>query len=283
MGTSTKLPGPVGGSWSASKSALTRSLTKIERTVPAPVQATTASSSQGGGASTAAGETALGQSERWRDVEAPRHGEAFLQALESELRADVDAFSLVETSSHAGDRLVGSLETLGRDGPSALGPLTGATAEERVELFLARFVAQTAGEGGALADAVARRAATHAAEVLLDKHAVLRHEVETGTKTARASISDGLFCEIYRLFFADMVTQFLTAVIAGKISLAVPVLPILDPAGHIADWLAEKVVAMIPTPCDEKQSGDGRSAVELGRELAQEALLRAVGIEDGNA
>ncbi|WAL64724.1 hypothetical protein ORV05_27750 [Amycolatopsis cynarae] len=216
-------------------------------------------------------------------MEAARHASAFLAALESELRADTAAFGLVETGRKVGGGLVDVVEALSREGPVALGPLAGTTADERAELFVSRFVARTAGQGGVLTDAVARRAAAQAAETLLTKHPVLRHAVETGTDAAATPIEDGLFCEIYRLFFADLVTGFLATVIAGKITLMVPVLPVLDPAGKIVNWLAGKVVEMVPTPCQEKEKrDDGLSVVDLGRELARDAILRAFGIDGGN-
>lgn len=279
MGTSTKLPGPVGGSWRAARATLTRSLIEVERVVTDGTASVRNGEASAGGA--AAG--VPGPAERWQAVEAARHGSAFLAALESELRADAAAFGLVETSRQVGAGLINVLEALSLDGPVALGPLVGATADERAELFVRRFVARTAGQGGVLTDAVARRAASQSAETLLTAHPVLRHAVETGTDAGGTPIGDGLFCEIYRLFFADLVTGFLTTVIAGKITL-MQVLPVLDPAGEIANWLAGKVVEMIPTPCHEKEErDDGSSVADLGRELARDAILRAFGIEGGNA
>ncbi|PXY17877.1 hypothetical protein BAY59_35405 [Prauserella coralliicola] len=217
--------------------------------------------------------------EQWREQELARHGEAFLEALGSELRADPAAFGLVETSWRAGSRLIDLLEGLGGEGTSALGPLRGTTAEERVDLFVSRFVRRIGGEGGLLTDAVARRAAAHAAEMLLSKHPVLRHAVETDADTVEISIGSDLFCAVYQIFFADLVKEFLAAVIAGKITLMVPILPVLDPAGEITNWLAGQMVHMIPTPCQEKgESDDERSVVELGRHLASDAVLRAFGI-----
>lgn len=84
---------------------------------------------------------------------------------------------------------------------------------------------------------------------------------------------------IYRLFFAEAVTGFLQSVIAAKITLMVPVLPAVDPAGHIADWIAKEITSIIPTPCQERDKhGAGPSLADLGRSLVEEAVERALGI-----
>jgi hypothetical protein len=121
-----------------------------------------------------------------------------------------------------------------------------------------------------------RRAAAQTAGELLDRSPSLRRAVETGDRSA-GPLGEGIFCEIYRIFFADAVTGFFKAVITAKIMLMVPVLAVVDPAGLIADWIAKKVTSVIPTPCETKQDG-GESLADLGRGLIKETVERALGI-----
>ncbi|MCX4437850.1 hypothetical protein [Streptomyces mirabilis] len=53
------------------------------------------------------------------------------------------------------------------------------------------------------------------------------------------------------MFFADLVGEFLRSVVAEHVKLAVPVLAAVDAEGRIADWVAEKVVDLVPNPCEE--------------------------------
>ncbi|MCP2254371.1 hypothetical protein LY13_003140 [Prauserella aidingensis] len=63
----------------------------------------------------------------------------------------------------------------------------------------------------------------------------MRHAVETGKAQPNTGWSGALFCEIYRLFFADLVTDFLTATIAGHLTATVPILTVVDPTETIAE------------------------------------------------
>ncbi|GAA1547294.1 hypothetical protein GCM10009741_58640 [Kribbella lupini] len=65
-------------------------------------------------------------------------------------------------------------------------------------------------------------------------------------------MDDELFCELYRLFFADAITGFLAGVIAAKMSVLLPGLALIDPAGQLTRYLAEKIAEAMPTPCEEK-------------------------------
>ncbi|KOU07187.1 hypothetical protein ADK88_11865 [Streptomyces sp. NRRL F-2295] len=65
--------------------------------------------------------------------------------------------------------------------------------------------------------------------------------------------SGDLLCLIYQWFFADVVAEFLRGVIAEKIKLVVPVLPVADPEDHVADWVAEQVLHLVPNPCEEAE------------------------------
>src|SRR5262249_35167075 len=106
--------------------------------------------------------------------------------------------------------------------------------------------------------------------------------VETDSQDA-VRIDDNLFCMIYRLFFADAVTGFLQSVIAAKITLMVPALPAVDPAGQITDWIAEQITSAVPTPCQERtEHRSGPSLADLGRSLIKDAVKRALGIPTGD-
>jgi hypothetical protein len=64
------------------------------------------------------------------------------------------------------------------------------------------------------------------------------------------------------------VSEFLQSVIAEKVRLVVPVLPVIDPGDHIADWAADKVLSLVPSPCEE------------AAELVEEAKFAESVIED---
>jgi hypothetical protein len=78
-------------------------------------------------------------------------------------------------------------------------------------------------------------------------------------------------------------------VIAEKVKLVVPLLPAVDPEDHIADWVAERVLKLLPNPCEEaaelqEEVGKAKEAVSgaddpLGvlRLVAQPLVPRAVG------
>ena len=58
-----------------------------------------------------------------------------------------------------------------------------------------------------------------------------------------------------------------------------PLLHVIDPAGKIADWVGEQVVARIPDPCAEGETlGDKPSLAELAQGLLAESVDRALGI-----
>lgn len=212
MGTSTKLPGPVGGSWRVAQGGLTRSLKALSAGQRAP-----GDSSENPGA--------------WHREEIGRHGRAYLTALARQLRAEPSAFGLAGTADRTGAGFAEALERLGRDGPSAFGDLSGSTHDEHAERFLTRFVAFVVGDGGLIADAAARRAAVSCGERLL----------------ARQLVPDA---ELGRLFLAGTVTELMTAVIAGKITLVLPVLPVFDPARDIAGWIGERIAGRLPPSCE---------------------------------
>ncbi|MDT0542554.1 hypothetical protein [Streptomyces lonegramiae] len=119
--------------------------------------------------------------------------------------------------------------------------------------FAARLVRAVGGEGGTVADAAVRRAAAATADRMATQHPEVLAADGKGW-------SGDLLCLIYQWFFADVVAEFLRGVIAEKIKLVVPVLPVADPEDHVADWVAEQVLRLVPNPCEEAEHL--KSAVE---------------------
>src|SRR5206468_777547 len=102
------------------------------------------------------------------------------------------------------------------------------------------------------ADAVARDAAVECARRLLEDPQV-QAAVQTGAG-GRLPIAGDLFCAVYQLFFARAVRTFLASVIAEKVKLLFPVLRVFDPAGLVADWVANKLLDVLPNPCERDQT-----------------------------
>lgn len=280
MGTSRRWPGPSGGAWKPVKGRLTRSLKQLEK--PAGNVTLLASEARNDTGPSGIGQVGHELVAGLSPEEVARLGESYCEALAAELRADPERFGLRSAMEHAGVRLVDILEALDQQGLTYLGPFDGVPVEDRLDEFVARFTDQVALSVGLTADAVIRRAAADSARQLLKEIPGLRRAVETGDDKP-SGIGDELFCALYRFFFADAVTTFLRSVIAAKISLMVPALPAVDPAGHITGWIAENITAAIPTPCQDKDAhGSGPSLADLGRNLLNEAVDQALGISTGS-
>ncbi|MFI1224189.1 MULTISPECIES: hypothetical protein [unclassified Streptomyces] len=160
----------------------------------------------------------------------------YLGVLHRTMREDQSAFGLVDAATEAGYRLADAMAVMARDGPTA-------SADD----FLARFTDEVGGRGSTITDAAIRRAATDTAERLLE-----RQNAEAGEgEAAGGGLAGDLLCLLYQWFFADIVTEFLRSVIAEKVKLVVPVLHVLDPGDHVADWAADKVVSLVPNLCEE--------------------------------
>ncbi|MER7197443.1 hypothetical protein CG723_29495 [Streptomyces sp. CB01635] len=168
-----------------------------------------------------------------------------LGVLHRTLRADPSAFGLRDTARAAGERLTTAMDSLAA-GPgtiSADGPPDPLGADPRTD-FAARLVRAVGGEGGTVADAAVRRAAAATADRMATRHPEVLAADGKGW-------SGDLLCLLYQWFFADVVAEFLRAVVAEKIKLVVPVLPLADPEDHIADWVAGQVLHLVPNPCEE--------------------------------
>ncbi|MDQ0812118.1 hypothetical protein QFZ63_003832 [Streptomyces sp. B3I7] len=159
-----------------------------------------------------------------------------LSALHETLRADRSAFGLYDTACAAGERLAGTLSTLATEGA------------ESADALVARLVPEVGGNGGTLADAAVRRAVAAAVRDVRDRHPELDDAMGAGAWVG--GFAWDLLCDLYQVFFADMVGEFLRSVVAEHVKLSAPMLA-ADAEGRIADWVAEKVVDLVPNPCEE--------------------------------
>jgi hypothetical protein len=204
--------------------------------------------------------------------------------LHRTIREDPSAFGLYEAACAAGERLTEHAwirEPLpdGADFATALTEAVGGT-------------------GGTVAEAAVRRAAARSAKRLMEQYP------DAMPDGNGRGLSGDLFCLLFQWLFADVVGEFLRAVVAEKITLAAPVLAIPDPEGRLADWAAKEIVGVLPDPCEEaarqEEAGameatadavDGESAVagaeatiavpliaRVARELVPRAVGRALGL-----
>ncbi|MFF1955516.1 hypothetical protein ACFVWX_00700 [Streptomyces sp. NPDC058220] len=177
-----------------------------------------------------------------------------LHALYETLRADRSAFGLYDTACAAGERLAGVLGSLAAEGA------------ESADALVARLLSEVGGDGGTLADAAVRRGVAAAVRDVRDKHPELDDAMDAGT--ARGGFAWDILCDLYQVFFADIVGEFLRSVVAEHVKLTVPVLIATDPEGRIADWVAEKVVDLVPNPCEEfAEATDLEQAVDTAQSV----------------
>lgn len=261
MGTSSKYTGPTGRRWSGASSGLAEP--GPNPVVPAP---------RGGPASPAPME------------EVAARGERYLAALRDSLRDQPDLFGLRDAFVGAGGRLVDVLAELSVAGPDVFALPTDEPEGSRAAWFVLEFVRAVAADGGLVVDAVVRKAATRCAERILDDPG-MRDAVDNATVDAR--LSGDLLCAIFEWFFARAVSELVRAIIAEKINLMVlglvPGLRVVDPDGQIADWVAGKVMELVPNPCERAHelAERGLNVVEVARELIPESVDRALGVWAG--
>ncbi|MEU8887449.1 hypothetical protein [Streptomyces sp. NPDC048442] len=210
---------------------------------------------------------------------------------------DKDAFGLREAATAAGLRLTDTLRVLAEDGPDGLhrrppkarvgkqpqgdGEVSyedgipgrneapadpwevteGALWPDPSDAFVAEFTERVAGDGTTVVDAALRRAVVASARRLLEQPGVRE---SLGAPSGSDSASPGgsglagvLLCLLYRWFFADLVSEFLRAVIAEQIDLVVPGLSSAVPEGGIPDKVTGLVLSLVPNPCAEAAEGEG--------------------------
>ncbi|MFI5806337.1 hypothetical protein [Streptomyces sp. NPDC051561] len=232
-------------------------------------------------------------------------------ALQNACRADKDAFGLREAATAAGLRLTDTLRVLAEDGPVGLhrrppearvgkqpqggGEVSyeegipgqneapadpgegteGPRWPDPADAFVAEFTERVAGDGTTVVDAALRRAVVASARRILEEPGV--RETLHASVGAEAAASGGrglagdLLCLLYRWFFADLISEFLRAVIAEQIDLTVPGLSSIAPEGGIPDKVTDLILSLVPNPCEEATGafeGEGAVVLEPSDELS---------------
>jgi hypothetical protein len=261
VGTSSNLPGPRGGVWTGPNQQLGRLLGDLGREAEAQ--------GDGSASSLPAEKIAL----KTEDI-----ARRYLESLGQTLSDEPDAFGIREAMIDAGRRLVDALDSL--HAGLARSPIAGGDPEDQASSFMRTLVAQVAGKGALTTDAVIRKAVATCADNLLSAPGPLQDAILNGQVTKGSLISGELFCVVYKLFFKETVSAFITTMIAGKIQVAMPLLHVIDPAGQIAHWVGEQVVAHIPDPCEKGATlGDATSLADLARGLVAESVDNVLRIE----
>jgi len=206
-----------------------------------------------------------------------RPGRALRDALAEEVRRDPDSFELRPAMQAAGLRLVEVVQELRTGGAEGFAPGGGVPPEQRVDVFIAGIAERVAGSGSLYADALVRQAAVACAEDLLARDPQLLSAVRAGV-SGGLPIAGDLFCSVYQIFFAHTVRTFLQSAIAEKVTVVAPVLPVLDPAGYVADWIAQKILSVLPDPCERGAADDAPSLAAVMRNLVNESVDRALGL-----
>lgn len=259
MGTSTRWLGPRGAGWETMRRG-------VERLQPLPSGISDDGprvDSPGSGNAAPAATTAMAQS---RD--------ACLSGLRRAVQREPDALGLRPAMTAAGERLVDVAEELAEAG---IDEFLGARHSNisREDRFVAEFVRRVGGTGGLVADAVVRRSATRTAATLLREHAPLRRELREGAAGGR--LDPDWLCVIWKLFFADIVETVVAAVIAEQVHLAVPALAVVDPTQAVPEWVAEKLIKALPSPCDEGRRDSSRSLTAAARDWLEDTVEEALG------
>ncbi|WP_189865485.1 hypothetical protein [Streptomyces poonensis] len=195
----------------------------------------------------------------------------YLRALHETLRVDRSAFGLYDTACAAGERLADALGSLAAEGA------------ESADALVARLVSEVGGDGGTLADAAVRRGLAAAVRDIRNMHPELDDAMDGGA--AGGGFAWDILCDLYQLFFADTVGEFLRSVVAEHVKVAVPVLIATDPEDRIADWVAETVVGLVPNPCEESaEATDLAQAADTAQDplaalprIAESLVPKAVG------
>lgn len=234
MGTSTSRRGPTGGKFKTARSDITRMAGQVHETS----KDISVSSEDVADDISPRAEQTVG-----------RVGQKLRDGLRDTLNEDRDAFNILSTIEQSGHRLVDVLEDLRTSGVNVLIENDVADPVERQDIFIREFVDRVAGPGGLITDCVMRRAAAHVATKLVTEREEVGHAVRHGSDER---ISGEIFCWIYALFFADAVSEFLVSIVAEKIKITLPIF-YLDPTGMLARWIAEKIVGLIPDPCQEQE------------------------------
>ena len=231
MGTSTGYSGPKQRPWGQYRDRLRGLYTRLAKA----------------GASGASGDGSGDIPAALLDAEAPRLADDLLDTL----RRSPQRAALKQRLDQQARQVVDALEDLQLNGiEQALGAPRGTSPDERELWFVEAFAARADASGGTAIDVALRRAAVAAADDMLYRDPRLGEAVRSGS-AHEYRISGDLLCWVYAAFFAHAVAGFLHMVVAEHLKAALPVL-YLDPTGRIAGVLANKLVGLIPNPCEEQ-------------------------------
>lgn len=187
--------------------------------------------------------------------------EQSVRGLRETLRRDESAFGLLESTQAAGGRLVSALECMRRGG-----------AYEVVgdgEEFLAWLADEVGGTGATTTDAAIRRAAVSSGVRLLERQ----------SDAPDGRLSSDLLCELYQWFFADVVAEFLRAVVTTHIKLVFPLTEFVDPEGRLVERVANSVVELVGNPCEEMDRRRALAEESAAAVDEPEAALTDVALE----
>ncbi|MGW7685295.1 hypothetical protein ACWGID_31435 [Kribbella sp. NPDC054772] len=258
MGTSTKWPGPSRGPWSNASRQTTQTVKKVIGQASPPDDGSSSAPS-GQAAAGAAGNgvgpvngrlDGIASSEVLSPERAAELAELYRSALIQQLRTDQDSYGLRQAVNAHATRFVEVLtslrETSWGQHPDHLDLDQPSGPDRLLELLTASICLDEPG----YVNAAIRPGVVLTISKLTHSPASRRR-----ARSGQALIDDELLCFLYREFFADAITEFLTSVIAAKLNVAVPLLLVIDPTGQISQYLASKIVEAIPTPCEEKNEG----------------------------
>lgn len=280
MGTSTRWTGPKGRAWASAAGSLNKSIREIlearalEEGVAGGAEGERSTVPGGLVGADGAGPASAPVSPGVKVVEfdldeLERHYLAFSRALVDELRNDQESFGLRDAVETCGRQYVSGLIDLRMKpwvGHPAHGDLRTSDARNALISFL---VEQSCPPGSTLAQAMTRQAAVRVSTALVEEAVRRRAPLHR-----ESLLGDELFCLIFRMFFAEVVTEFLATLIAAKISVVVPVLVLVDPGGLLSTYIAEKVAKQMPTPCEERDRRPRSPMSEIAEDLVDEMIPR---------
>lgn len=193
-----------------------------------------------------------------------------LANLHRDMRENPVAAQLRHDTYAAGNRLAQLMTDLSRERPDS------------ADRFIQDVTRSIGGDGGTLAAAVIRRAASEAAQHVLDEHP---EAFLTPASAAGHGLASDVLCDLFRFFFAEIAAQYLRSVIAAHVEASMPVLLVVDPDSRIAEWVSRKLMDKIVDPCDHAAGLAGDTAPPLAKiahKLVPMAVRSVLGHEDDN-
>lgn len=199
-----------------------------------------------------------------------------IRALQIDSAAGTGIPKIRSTLHEAGSGLVEALEELVEQGLGAEKPDDAANSAERLAFAHQDLVDLIVGPPGTVGASATRKAAERVAHELLNAQGPVREAVENSRPI---TISDDLFCLLYRLFFEDLVIAFIEAVVVeAALEAAVPGLTLLDTTGQLREALAEEVASLLPLPCEERKKPHrtGQSVFDVARDVLADTVANVL-------